>query len=578
MPHMKTCTLVAVVLALLVQPWTPAAYAQSDAPAVQPPVGPVESYIQLLRTDARGAVSATERALEAALVAWPASGNDTLIDAIEHRAIATMALDQSDEERAVIADLWQSHPAFAGALARVVTQSNNLDNVIELARGIAQDHAEPLDEFPELAAAVCVVLDRPHRYPGLGNIRPSGVEVFEALVYAFEDQRVMALPIDQLPAEILVFMTDIALTGEGIKQTIDERRSADPLELYHRVPFKQAGLLAGEAAPAPADFTFEAILNRGGSGPLRSFYAEQIGQIFGWPVALAKGRLGEEQFLAPVYLEGQRRRYTWNLQAMPEHPGLAIGMTEHPVTHEPMPLAELVATADLARAGTQATREAWALVQAAAATETDARRALLQAAQERTLGFPRAWGQVLAFELDSAKDEPTGPQRVLTEFFDRTAQVSPMLATEVALAAIGTMDDRRAELLEWVSLTSRRDPHRYAAAQLAIGDAALQAGDRAGATKAYEDLINRQADATPLALDALARLETMLAQDGNRSGVMDLYARTHRRLRAPRTSQEAQIRASAFMIVGERYERMLRDAGREREADRLRQQLDRELR
>ena len=541
-------------------------------------MGPVESYIQLMRTDARGAVAATERARDAALAAWPASGDAALIDAIEHHAIATTALDQSDEERAVIADLWQSRPAFAGALARVVTPSNNMDNVIELARGIAQDHAEPLEDFPDLAAAVCAVLDRPHRYPGLGNIRPSGVEVFEALVYAFQDQRVMALPLDQLPAEILVYMTDIALTGEGIEQTIDERRSADPLALYRRVPFKQAGLLAGEAAPTPADFTFEAIVNRGGSGPLRSFYAEQIGQIFGWPIALATGRLGEERFQAPVFLEGQRRRYSWNLQAIPEHPGLAFGMTEHPVTHEPMPLTELVATADLARAGTEATREAWALLRAAEASEGDTRLALLKAAQDRTLGFPQAWGQVLAFELQAARDEPTGPQRVLTEFFDRTDQVSPMLATEVGLSAIAAIDDRRGELLEWVSLTSRRDPHRYAAAQIAIGDAALQAGDRAAAMKAYEDLLNRQADATPMALDALARLQAMMAQDGNAAGVLELYARTHRRLRAPRTSQEAEVRASAFMVVGERYEQMLRDAGREREADRLRQQFDRELR
>ncbi|MFI4883029.1 MAG: hypothetical protein ACIAQU_10640, partial [Phycisphaerales bacterium JB064] len=140
------------------------------------------------------------------------------------------------------------------------------------------------------------------------------------------------------------------------------------------------------------------------------------------------------------------------------------------------------------------------------------------------------------------------------------------------------MGARSGEMREWMSLTSRRDPHRYAAAQIAIGDAALESGDRAAAMKAYEDLLNRQADATPLAMDAMARIETMLTQDGRSAEVMELYARTHRRLRAPRTNQEAEVRASAFMTVGERYEQMLLDAGRQREAERLRQQLDRELR
>ena len=559
-------------------PWQPIALGQGNDPAALPPMGPVDTYIQQLRDDPKAATAATDRARDAALAAWPASGDEALVDAIEYHAITQMAADLPDAERAAIADLWKSNPDFVGALARVYTDSNNGVAVADLARGIASDHPDALKSFPELAAAVCVVLDRSHTYPGLGAIKPSGVEVFEGLVYAFEDRRVMALAIDELPAEILVYMADIALTGDGMDQTIEDRRGRSPLELYRQVPYKQAGLLAGEAAPTPADFTFDAIANRGGLGPLRSFYAEQLGQIFGWPVAIATGRLAEERFQAPVFLEGNRRRYSWNLEAIPDHPGMAFGTTEHPVTHKPMPLAELVASADLPRAGVDATRKAWAFQQAAQNAEPTVRASLLKAAQDQTLGFPQTWGEVLAIRLDEAKDEPTGPQRVLTEFFDRTSQLSPILATNLALEAIGRMDTRSGELREWMSLTSRRDPHRYAAAQIAIGDAALESGDRAAAMKAYEDLLNRQADATPLAMDAMARIETMLTQDGRSAEVMELYARTHRRLRAPRSNQEAEVRSSAFMTVGERYEQMLLDAGRQREAERLRQQLDRELR
>ena len=576
-PDMKAHALIVLLSLSLASHLTSAAGASAQD-TDQATVGPVDSYIQFLKADPQAAVAATERARDAALQAWPTEGNDALIDAVEHHAIAEMAASMSEADRVSIAELWASHPDFVGALARVFTESNNDGNVLELARGIAEDQAEPLADYPQLAAAICVVLDRPHRYPGLGAIRPSGVEVFGALVYAYEDQRVMALDIGALPAEILVFMTDIALTGQGIEQTIDERRSANPLALYRQVPYKQAGLLAGEAAPEPEDFTFQAIADRGGLGPLRSFYAEQIGQIFGWPVSVATGRLGDERFQAPVFLEYERRRYAWNLEAIPDHPSLAFGTAEHPVTLEPMPLSHLVATADLAKAGTEDTRAAWALLRASQETDTAAGVALLKAAQELTQGFSEAWPRSLAADLQAAEDEPTGPQRVLTEFFDRTSEISPMLATQVALETIGSLDGRQTELLEWLALTSRRDPHRYAAAQLALGDAALESGDRDAATKAYEELLNRQADATPLAMDALARLEALLTQDGSAGGVMELYGRTHRRLRAPRTSQEAQVRASAFMVVGERYEQMLRDAGRTREADRLRQQLDREMR
>src|SRR5690606_13945415 len=113
--------------------------------------------------------------------------------------------------------------------------------------------------------------------------------------------------------------------------------------------------------------------------------------------------------------------------------------------------------------------------------------------------------------------------------------------------------------------------------QLAIGDAALERGDRDAAMKAYEDLLNGQDDATRLALDAFARLETMISQDGNQAEVFELYSRTHRRFRAPRSSDEAIVRASPFMVMGERYEKLLLDAGRDREAERLRRQLDQAL-
>lgn len=567
-----TAVVVIVALSLL---GTTSTVAQ-DTPT-PPAAGPASPYIEQIAGDPQAALEAAAKARDTAIADWPAVGVDALADATENHAIAHMLAPLPASARTLLAQVWESHPRFMGALARVYTDANDGASVATIAQAIAAANPDALGHYPDLAAAVCVVLDRPRTYPGLGAILPGGAEVFDALVFAHQDRRVMALPLDELPAEILIYMADTALTGEGIRTMYQDRRRKDPLELYRTVPYKQAGLLAGEPALPPEEFTFDRIAERGGLGPLRGFYAEQLGQAFGYPVALATGHLADERFLAPVFIEKQRRNYAWNLEALPDHPDLAFGSTKHPVTGEPMPLPELVVTADLARAGTDATREAWALLEAAKLAEPAARLPMLEASRSRTMGFAEALARTLILKLEAAKGDPDGPQRVLIEFFDQADKLSPLLATRMALDAIGSMGADGSELLEWMALTSRRDPHRYATAQLAIGDAALASGDREAAQKAYEDVLNRQADATPLALDAFARLESMITQDGREAEIFELYARSHRRFRAPRTSEEAEARASAFMFIGERYEKLLLDAGREREAERLRRRLDQAL-
>ena len=548
-----------------------------DQSAAQATPGVVETAVEMLSDNPQAAMAAAEQTRDAQIAAWPSGDRDALVQAIEHYAIVEMIAGMPPSARRMFGEFWPDQPEFVGALARVYTAANDGATIAIQGQAIANRYPDALQSYAQLAAAVCVVLDRPHSFPGLGSVLPPAPDVFEALVFADEDRRVTALPLGDLPAEVLVHLTDFALTGEGIREVIQDQRSTDPLALYGQVAYVQPTLLSGEAAPAPEDFTLDRIVETGGSGPLRSFYAEQLGQAFGWPVSIATGYLGEERFQAPVFLESNRRQYAWNLDAIPDHPGLALGTTAHPVTGVAIPLAELVISADLARVGTEATREAWALLRASEHAPEVARLPMLNAAQERTVGFVELWRQTLELQLEAAASEPDGAQRVLADLFQRADRISPEFGTHLALERIESMGNGRDAMLKWMALTSRRNPPRAAAVQLAIGDAALARGDRGAATSAYEDLLNKHAGDTPLALDALARMRSIIVQDGRETGLFELYARTHRRLRAVRTSQEAVARASAFMIVGEQYEQLLLDAGREREADRLRRQLDRAL-
>ncbi len=550
---------------------------RQDQDVAQATPDPIAVAAQRLTDEPQSALADAVQARDAEIALWPSGDRATLVRAVEHHAIIEMIAAMPSDARRTLGELWPDHPVFVGALARVITDANDSAEVARVARTIAERSPEAMQKYAQLAAAMCVVLDRPHEFPGLGNVRPSAADVFEALVFADEDRRVTAHPLEELPAELLVHLADFALTADGIREAIRDQRSITPLEHYQRVAYVQPTLLSGEAAPAPDDFTLQRIAETGGTGPLRSFFAEPLGQAFGWPVSIATGHLGEEAFQAPVFLEGDRQGFAWNLDAIPDHPGRAMGTTTHPVTGEAMPLAELIVSADLARAGIDATREAWALLKAIEHAPRVAQLAMLAAAKERTVGFPELWRASLDLELSLADGIPDGRQRVLASILQRADQFSSEFGTRLALKHIGALSGSRDEMLQWMTLTSRRDAHRTAAVQLAIGDVALANGDLDSAATTYEELLNRHAGASPLALDALARLHAIYMQSGREAELFDLYGRTHRRLRAPRTSQEAVVRASAFMIVGEQYEQMLLDAGRDREAERLRRDLDRVL-
>lgn len=578
MPHMAPRNTPAVALLLAWLALAPArALSDTPSPGQDGQPGPIQKYAEQLASDPAAALEQAARARDAALAAWPASGDGALVEAVEHHAVLEMLAKATPSARTLMASVWAAHPRFVGAVARIAEPGSDVLGIAAIAQGIAAQHGPALAEYPELAAAVCVVLARPRSYPGLGAVRPEGPEVFAAMVFAHQDRRVSALPLHELPAEVLVYLADVALTGEGVRSVVLDRRRATPLELYKNVPYVQAGLLAGEPALPPEEFTFDRIAQRGGQGPLRGFYAEQLGQAYGYPVALATGQAGQARFMAPVFLESPRRtQYRWNLEAIPDHPGVALGTAAHPVTGRPMPLDEVLPTADLARAGAEATRSAWALLRASElpGAAPEAAKALRDASQGQTMGLVDAWPADLGHRLGSAGGTIEDAQRVISEFFARTEEHSPLLAMRLVLGAIEG-HEHAGELHDWLIANQRRDQHRSAMAMLARGDAALARGEREAAAAHFEDLVNRAAGDTPVALEGLARLEA-LAAGGLATDVLELYARTHRRLRPPR-GDEALVRASAFMIVGERYEALLRQAGRDREADRLLRRLEQAL-
>jgi len=562
----------------------------------------VQAALAALDTDAQAAVSAAAAARDLAILHTPAQAPGPIVEAMEAWSFASLTARVPATARAPFVALWERHRGLAAALARVAGRFDDAQRVALLAEALASAHGDQLERYAELAAAVCVVLDAPQDYPGIGPTVPDPVGVFAAMVFADAERRITAHRLDALPAELLVHVIDTSLAPAGLREVALDRRRVDVGDLYESVPYVQTPLLAGEAAPAPEDLTLSSLAERGGTGELRAFYAAQMGQVFGYPVAVSAGLAGDSRFAAPVYLEPGRRGALWNFHAIAGNAGQPAGTAPDPRQGVAIELHELELTAALASDGTAAATRAWALARAAALLaggdvrppsdvpawldgpplrRADAAGALelAEASLGASRGHAAAWRAWLDASLELARDEPAGPERVLTDLLGRLEDLGATFSVELALAAIAEEPGGWGgpEAYDWLIQRLRRDPHLEALARLRAGEAALAQGDEAAARQAWSQLVIRRLGEGPYAMAAFERLESLATRGADQAALTEFYAQAHRRLRPPRGLGPAGVRASAYVRVGERYERALREAGRTREADRLRRRLDRAL-
>src|SRR5688572_23345421 len=117
--------------------------------------------------------------------------------------------------------LWLANePDVRGVLMMSVTSSDPPERVLEVLRALRADHREKIEQFAELAAAVCVVWDAHERFGG----NPMADE--EAKIDAAEPSRVFGhfarnaerLAVDprKLPVDLLCYVVDTHLTQDEL--------------------------------------------------------------------------------------------------------------------------------------------------------------------------------------------------------------------------------------------------------------------------------------------------------------------------------------------------------------------------
>jgi hypothetical protein len=254
-------------------------------------------------------------------------------------------------------------PDILNAVMMAVTTSDPPERVLEVLRALRADHRERIEEFPELAAAVCVVWDAHERFGG----NPMGEE--EVKIDPSEPSRVFGhfargadrLAIDprRLPLDLLVYVVDIHLTQQEIDWASREGGRPNVAGAFFSVAFREGVYFERRGAVAPAALTgavvvedmnknsylLPNILRRGGSVNDAAYFAAEVAKANGIPAAVCGSTIEGPVAAWTGFLQFGGRA-TWDATSARHAQHVPwVGFAQDPQTYEWRSEAELTVLA-----------------------------------------------------------------------------------------------------------------------------------------------------------------------------------------------------------------------------------------
>jgi hypothetical protein len=491
-------------------------------------------------------------------------------------AIRILQLTHGDPPLADQTRRWLLDPVRGPALARLLTPADHLSGAREVADAIVRHDPEGSVEFDRLAMAMAVVWDHRERaapHPQMGPTPPRLPETLELWTYFRDLYRSgqTLVPYRELDARTLCLVVDtplpIAELEWGAANAGSSRSRWD--RQFNAIAYNQPRLDAGEFAWPHGPYALPQILEHGGICVDQAYYAVMTARARGLPALLftGEGRRGGHAWFA--YLRGPDN---WELDAGRDpRGGYVTGLTRDPQTQETLTDHQLRERTE-ALAGQRRTEEHVQLtLLAELLLKHDRHNAALAVAEQASQLFPlseRAWSvqEQVWRTRDSATD--------LQAFFARKARglaESPERALEAALRADALPGIDGGTTVAESVLDTRTSRNRDDLARAAAVQEALQqyAGGELGSGRRTLERLLRQQQREGLKLLPVLDVYLDLAERHNQT---DSAARFLKRYVPVLERFSLGVPGSRAQLQ-RRLLRALENAGQDREAQRLREEL-----
>lgn len=500
--------------------------------------------------------------------------------------------EQSD--RGPLLDCLRENPRLALTLLYLVQfgQENPADLCAAL-NHLRQQRASLLETYANLAAAVCVVHDRPleRRINENTVAAPDLVRIFD--YYRIHERR-MLFGIRRVPAAVLVYVVDSTASIPQMQWALDMYGGDTNVgSRFFDIKYDYEHFRTG--APKQVTqrgLTLPNIHRYGGVCADQAYFAMSVGKAIGVPTAFVVGYSAQMGHAWVGFLQAKsKKQAVWNFNTGRYDAYRAVrGVVVDPQTRKAVPdgyvslMAELIGSRASDRHAAAAYTDAVQRLSQIAKSgdpfeppqliegessaplrqvDTTAQLALLEHALRLFPGYARGWFTLrdLATTGQLSLDEKQRWASVLQKL---CGQKYPDFAVAVLVPMITSIEDIQAQDALWTEAFKRfsRRPDLAAEVRMLQGQMWEQQGDQKRAGMCYEDVIERFANAGPFVIDALKKTEQMLRELGQDEKVLLLYQQAWQRIAKPRDANAEFRRQSTWYKVGVLFASKLKEAGR----------------
>lgn len=528
-------------------------------------------------------------------------------DTFRHVALARRMVRQMAEVkpgiRMDVLKLLRSNSRLAHAICFLVhSEHQKPDDVYSLLHKFSQVRGEWLERYATLAAAVCVVHDRPFTRRINENMThaPDPLYIFDYFV-KYESRT--AFGICNMPAELLVYVVDVTASIDELLWAAERYQGdAEIGRRFFEIEYDHAHFRDGTPKKVTqAGFSLANILLHGGVCADQAYFAMTVGKAMGVPTTYTIGRSSDVSHAWVGFLQSEGRNVWWNFDAgrYEAYQGVR-GIVLDPQTRQHVPDSHVALLAGLAATNEILRLQAAALVDAAVhlrgaagranfnppplvegfsrerprSADLDSQLALLEAALRLSSAYAPGWFAIR--DMANTGELSTNHKRYWANALHRLCGDQYLdFQLAILVPMISSVEDAHAQNGLWNTAFERFSKQHDLAAEIRMHQGRMWEAtgnlDRAG--MCYEDVIKRYANAGHFVVDALAEAERLLRDNGRPDVVPALYENAWSYIQKPTRMAAPFARQSNWFRVGQRYAAILQSAGRAGDAATVQRQL-----
>lgn len=510
--------------------------------------------------------------------------------------------------RAQVIELYHARPRAVFELAMSIKPEDSIPAAYELLVKLAYAHPGVIDRLASLAAAVCVVHDAP-LVRTFNENRATAVQPVDIFEYFVKNEKRLGFPVGKLPTQLLIYVVDTTATIQEMTWALERyQRDLNIGKRYEEIKYDHDHFTNGtpkKSTVAPGGWGLKAIEKYGGVCADQGYFATSVGKALGVPTVYITGRSAEIGHAWMGFFKASSSRASWDFSSgrYDEYEDVRgnivdpqtrvsisdghIGITAGYYNVDPLLLQYATAVVDASkllgaiekRSGgpgptlrtlkdietyTQGEpRDGWQLPVA----NVSSRLSLLESVLRKAPSFIPAWEEIKQM---ATSDELTYEDKVrwADVLFTLCGKENADFSLEIIRPMIATIKETKDQSALWDAAykSYAHRPDLASQVRLAQGDLWTRAGEKAKAWKAYQEIISRFLNEGPFAVDAVARCERLLRDEGKLDEVLKLYQDTFKRAKRPSRAAPEFLRASNWFRLGLAYAQSLAMAGKEPEA------------